>query len=296
MNAGRLASSVLGAAFVLVVGLAAVDAVRNREAAPAATTSSATPERERLVGRLRSEQVHGELALTAPGGCDEDRVSLPELEPAGTDRGRACRRPDGVTAWRPDGALTELDERGVVLVLPNCLAGIECRRPLIPRGRLEEAGRRHPNAPLLAARVRVLVDAIAWLTDSRAAALLSLRVAGRPDLRGSQAVAFFENGRFDHLTPFFRGDLVGLRAHPRGRYVALAPGFVLRADGSEVSLPRNLVTARGVAWSPDGRWLALALRGAVTLVSAASLERYDRNGSGLRTIDVPLEAHELEWR
>jgi hypothetical protein len=277
-----------------VVGLAAVDAVRKRDP-PRAASVQPVPERERLAGRLRAAQAHGELALTAPGGCDKVRWTLPELAPAGTDRG-ACTRPDGITAWRPDGLLTELDDRGVVLVLPDCGASVDCRRPLIPRGRLEAAGRRHPNAPLLASRIRVLVDGIAWLTNARAAALLSLRVAGRPDLRGSQAVAFFEHGRLDDVTSFFRGDLAGLRASPRGNYVAVAPGFVLRADGSEVSLPRNLVTARAVAWSPDGRWLALALRGAVTLVAAGSIERYDATGSGLRTIDVPLEAAELAWR
>ena len=79
-------------------------------------------------------------------------------------------------------------------------------------------------------------------------------------------------------------------------YVAALPGFVLRANGSVADLPRALVQARALAWSPDGRWLALAQRGSVALVSLPSLEQHDRDGSSLRTIDVPLEARELEWR
>jgi hypothetical protein len=297
MSLGRLASWGLGAAFVLVVGLAAADAVRKRDTAPA-RTSREPPERPRLVERLRETQVLGEFVLTAPGGCDRVTWVLPELTPVATDRG-GCTRPDDRAAVRPDGGLTRTNELGVVLVPPGCDGTPACSEVLVAHDALLQAARRHPNAPARPIRVRVLVDGVAWLSNARVAVLLSVRIslgAGRPDLRGNQVIGFFEHGRLDEVASFFRGDLVGLRASPTGVYVAVAPGLVLRADGSELSLPRNLVTARAVVWSPDGRWLALALRGAVTLVSAASLERYDATGSGLRTVDLPLEARYLEWR
>jgi hypothetical protein len=142
----------------------------------------------------------------------------------------------------------------------------------------------------------VLVDDVAWLAGRRAAALLSLRIAGRPDLGGNQLIAFFEGGRLFAQASFFRGDLRSLTASPSGEYVAALPGFVLRANGSAASMPQALVQARALAWSPDGLWLALAQRASVVLVSLASLEQHDRDGSSLRTIELPLEAAALEWR
>jgi hypothetical protein len=152
------------------------------------------------------------------------------------------------------------------------------------------------NAPPLKRRLRVLVDGVAWLGARRAAVLLSLRIAGGPDLGGNQLIAFFENGRLGAQVSFFRGDLRRLTASPGGAYVAALPGFVVRANGSSVDLPQALVQARSLAWSPDGLWLAFAQPGRVVLVSLASLEQHDRDGSSLRTIELPVEARELDWR
>jgi hypothetical protein len=46
----------------------------------------------------------------------------------------------------------------------------------------------------------------------------------------------------------------------------------------------------------SGAWLALAEPGRVVLVSIASLERHDRDGSAVRTIELPFQARELDWR
>ena len=263
MNGGRLASWALGAAFVLVVGLAAADAVRNRESAPAATTA---PELEdRVRARLREDGVRGTLYLTAPTGCSTTAWSLPELEPGAE---RACVPPAPRTVSR----------------LPA------------PESELARAGRLHLNAPLRTGRLRVLVDDVARLARGRAAALLSLRVAGGPDLGGNQLIALFEDGRLTATASFFRGDLRRLTASPDRAYVAALPGFVVRANGSTTSVPRPLQNAQALAWSPDSKWLALAQPGRVVLVSLASLEQRDRDGSSLRTIDLPFEARELEWR
>jgi hypothetical protein len=263
MSRGRLSSWALGAAFVLVVGLAAADAVRKRESSPAATASSALD--ERLRERLQEDGVRGTLLVTAPAGCRTTAWSLPELE-------RVSERPCAPPA-------------------PQAVPWLRA-----PAAEVERAGRMHLNAPLLTGRLRVLLDDVAQLAGGRAAALLSLRIAGRPDLGGNQLIAFFEDGRLFAQASFFRGDLRSLTASPSGEYVAALPGFVLRANGSAASLPQALVQARALAWSPDGRWLALAQRASVVLLSLASLEQHDRDGSSLRTIDLPLEARELEWR
>jgi hypothetical protein len=245
------------------VGLAAVDAVRKRESAPAATTGLA--QEDRLRERLREDGVRGALLVTPPTGCRTTTWSLPELR--------------------------RLSERNCAPAEPNAAPRLPA-----PPAELERAGLRHLSAPLLTHRLRVLVDDVAWLAGRRAAVLLSLRIAGRPDLGGNQLVAFIRDGRLDAQVSFFRGDLRRLTASPGGAYVAALPGFVLRANGSAASLPQTLVQARALAWSPDGLWLALAQRGSVVLVSLASVEQHDRDGSSLRTIELPLEAGELEWR
>jgi hypothetical protein len=263
MTDGRLSSWALGAAFLVIVGLAAADAVRQRESAPAATTRLAQADRVRE--RLLADGVSGTLRVTAPTGCQTISWSLPELRRLSES---GCASPEPSAPPRLPAAMTEL----------------------------ERAGRRHVSAPPLTRRLRVLVDDVAWLTPRRAAVLLSLRIAGGPDLGGNQIVAFFEGGRLAAQVSFFRGDLRRLTASPAGAYVVALPGFVLRANGSAADLPHALVQARALAWSPDGRWLALAQPGRVVLVSLASLEQHDRDGSSLRTIELPLEARELEWR
>lgn len=296
MSFERLASWGLAAAFVTVVGLAAADAVRTRGDEPPPATTAELPERERLVERLRTAGVRGELLVTAPGGCDRHAWTLPRLERVFRDRG-GCAPAVAVAAVRPDGALTRVTEHGVVLAARGrgCGGSLACDRLLLPRAALERAALRHPNAPLLSPRLRVLVDGLAWLTDRDVAVLLSIRRTGRPDLRGNQVLAFFERGRLQAVRSYFRGDLTQLRASPDGAYVAFLPRYVVRADGSALDSP-ILRWAQALAWSPDGRWLALAQRGNVALVSVPSLERHQATGASVRTIDLPLEAAHLEWR
>ncbi len=221
--------------------------------------------------------------------CLGDRVELFDL------RSRVFRRslPGCSPAWRPDGGLTIADPSGIVLVP----LGSGARRRLVARDGFERAARRHPNVPERGGRLRVLVDGVAWVSETRAAVLLSIRLGGRLAGIGAQhAVAFFEGGRLLVVRPFFRSDLAHLHRSPNGTYVTALPGIILRRDGTQVSLPTALQLARVLAWSPDERWLALALPRSVLLVETASLERFDDTGSGLRTIELPLQGRELEWR
>jgi hypothetical protein len=302
MSLERLASWALAAAVVVVAGLAAVDAVRQRgSSAQPAETEAELPDRERLVERLRGAGVTGRLLVAAPGECSRAVWSLPELLRRGTDTA-ACvgsGAPAGGRAFRPDGSETAVDRRGIVLVLPGCGPDdLGCRRPLVPRAELERAVRGHPSIPPRPPRLRVLVDEVAWLTDSHAAVLLNLRLVARSvDLPSRQTIAFFEGPRLVAARHFLRGDLARLAASPDGRHVAVLPGLVLRADGSELPVPARLVPARALAWSPDGRRLALSRPGAVALVPVESLTRAARaDAAPAGAIDLPLEAAALEWR
>ncbi len=46
----------------------------------------------------------------------------------------------------------------------------------------------------------------------------------------------------------------------------------------------------------DERFVAIATPFAVTIVDVSSLARYDRIGSGLRSVTLPLRVTELAWR
>ncbi|MBA3348077.1 MAG: hypothetical protein H0T13_05905 [Actinobacteria bacterium] len=282
---------------------------------------------EDAVDRLRSAGVTGELVYVGEESCRRRAIALPTLAPAGNEPGCSLQHtvsPDGrlsaecgytvasiferrtertlyqvaacPVAWRPDGVLTGAVGAKLLRFAAPCPERAACAQPLIDAAELELAGRRHPNVPD-AAEVDVEIADVVWLTSTRAVLRLGVVVRGRLERLGPQPViAFFESARLVHTAAFFHDDTAQLRPSPSGAYVALAPGLVLRRDGSEASLPPQLVRAHAVAWSPDERWLALAQRGNVVLVEMESLERYDRTGGDLRTIAVPVTVRDLLWR
>jgi len=302
-----------------VVAVAMVDAVRNREPdePPPATTAAELDDREALAVQAAALGVRGELLLYGDG-CGVEVLELPSLErepqedvcsPRGTrspdgelvavcrgdetlvfyteDGGLRSGYPGCAPAWRPDGTLTLARNRQVVT---------EGGELLIGRQELERAARRHPTSPARAP-LRVLVDGVAWLSNTRAAVLMSIRLAGRFGGMGPMAgIAFFEHGRLAATQPYFRVTGGTLGVSPHGSYVTQTPDVILRPDSSQVSLPEYLRDARDFAWSPDERFLAIAGRFAVVLVHVGSLERYDRTGGGLRTLTVPQPAIGLGWR
>jgi hypothetical protein len=184
---------------------------------------------------------------------------------------------------------------GEIVRFRNCPGPDACT--LIPRSELARAARRHPTVPDVAVRLRVLVDGVAWVSKTRAAVLLSIRIRGRLDSLGPlSALAFFEDGRLSRTTPYFRITGGAIGASPRGTYVTQTPDVILRADGSQLSLPPHLGVVRDFAWSPDERFLAIATRYAVVVVGVGSLERYDATGGGLRSVTIPQPAARLAWR
>jgi hypothetical protein len=203
--------------------------------------------------------------------------------------------PGCTPAWRPDGILTVSHEREVVRFRP-CPGRVACAEPLIPASELERAARRHPAGPSLGS-LRVLVDGIAWLSETRAAVLLSIRIGPRLDGLGALSqIAFFERGRLEATPGYFRRTGGTLAGSPRGTYVTQTPDVILRADGSQVSLPPHLRDVRAFAWSDDERFLAIATRLAVHVLDVGSLERFDGTGGGLRSISFRLRATDLSWR
>jgi hypothetical protein len=313
-----------GAAAAAVVGAAVVDGVRRGDAPePARTEAAELAGRGRVAAQLAELGARGELALH-DGACSEAVLSLPGLERRASSL--ACvptgaRSPDGrlvarcsdgrievrstttgelewfdrgcVPAWRPNGELTA-GYAGQIVRLRPC-AAFPC--VAVPLRELERAARLHPTVPDGIDRVRPFVDGIAWLSDDRAAVAISIRLGGRFDRLGPlSAVAFFRRGRLEPTTPYFRATGGRLGASPRGTYVTLTPGVILRSDGSQVSLPPNLGIAQDLAFSPDERLLALVGRFAITLVDVASLERYDATGGGLRSVTIPQPAARVAWR
>ena len=313
-----------GAALVAVVAVAAVDTIRGRGDGDPATAPASLAEDGR-VERLTELGARGELVL---GGrdCRVQLLTLPSLEqtedssgcvPSGaespdgslvarclgdetelfhaSDGGLSAVVPGCTPAWRPDGILTVAYEREVVR-FRACRGSDTCPVTLIARSELERAARRHPSFPDIPTRMRTLVDGIAWLSNAKAAVLLSIRVSRFDGRNALSAIAFFDAGRAADTRSYFRMTGGRLDASPRGTYITQTPDVILRADGSQVNLPQHLRDAHAFAWSPDERYLALAQRHAVAVLDVASLERYDRIGGGLSSVTLPVSVTKLSWR
>ena len=290
-----------------------------------AKTTTELAERAALAEHAAALGLRGRLLLR-DAGCGEQLVSFPSLErtedsnvcvPRGTespdgslvarclgdvteifhaaDGGLQNIVPGCAPAWRPDGILTVAHEREVVR-FRACAGRAVCAEPLIRASELERAARRHPTGPARGA-LRVLVDGIAWLSETRAAVLLSIRIGPRLDGLGALSqIAFFEKGRLEATQGSIRRTGGTIARSPRGTYVTQTPDVILRGDGSQVSLPPHLRDVRSFAWSGDERFLAVATRRAVHVLDVGSLERFDHTGGGLRSISLRLRATDLSWR
>jgi hypothetical protein len=319
----RLATPLLMAA-VAAVGIAAlVDAVRGREAPnPRAEAVSELREaglRGRLVYanarcRLRALSLPDLQAARPPRGpsfaCtfsvspDGRRVVQGDAawDPSSFEYARCgrfgvdVRRPGlgfGLNfsgcapAFRPGGFLTIARDEGFVEVRATCPAP-PCERVLLGRDDLLAAAAQHPNVPVSLALVVIDIADVEWLSHTRVALLVELRFLGRLEALGpQQLIALYQGKRLVFAQPLLFGpEIERLEAAPRGRYFAAEPNLLLRWDGSQAHLPR-LADPHSLAWSPDGRWLAIATRASVYL--------FEIEGRG-RLVRVPLVARDLAWR
>jgi hypothetical protein len=86
--------------------------------------------------------------------------------------------------------------------------------------------------------------------------------------------------------PFFDDDLERLEASADGRAVVSEPEvFAFVVAGPRIEVPAAFGPIAAVAWSPDGRRLALAADGAIVIVAP-----------GERQLRIPVTAADVAWR
>jgi hypothetical protein len=202
-----------------------------------------------------------------------------------SERAPEVARHRGCTpAWRPDGELTVV-RRGEVFETSG--------RAVVRRPAIEAAARAHPVAPdRPGLRVVYEIVDVAWLDANRAAVLLRLGFtsAGRR-LEPQPQVVLFEDARMGGSEAAVGESWTRLDA--RSGFVAVRPGRLL--DSTARTVYPLIGTARSganaVAVSPDGRWLAAASRGRITLLSIPALR-----AGRFRSVTLPIAARDLAWR
>jgi hypothetical protein len=305
------------ATWVVVVGLVALGAIAAIEGflrddepgAPGPTTTAAAAPAD-LPGQLEQEGARGLLYMTVRRGarCRVQAVRLPTLAvesdfpvpgcrfavtPSGlVAAGSDCRGTgalalaDGTVvdvfrgcapAWRPArGELTFIRDADVLAVPRSCATRIDaCAEVVLSRRDIRSAfAELDRDAPGASESVRE----IAWLDESRIAAVVRRFVGSGEDRRSLDFIVVFEGRR--PLGPLGFGNrcLSGLTADRAGRRF-LASGdviqgiFELDERGAFVdtfTLPQGVPQVSSVAVSPDGSWGAARGGRASSCSSSAS--------------------------
>lgn len=232
--------------------------------------------------------------IAAPGAAwspDSRRVAVCRgaavVVSVATERAPEVERREGcMPAWRPDGVLT--------IVRGGEVVDASGRRIVAARA-IEAAARRHliaPDPPELAIAYEI-VD-VAWLSATRLVLLLriSFTSAGR-EFDPEMQVAIFEGGRVVG-TEDGLGD-TWTQLDGRSGLIAVRPGLLLDVRGRRLYPVPGTGTGVGgsnaVAVSPDGRWVAVGLRGRVTVLSIPALK-----AGRFRSVSLPFAASDLAWR
>ena len=271
--------SIFIVAGLVAIGIAAsVDALRGggesapRETATREVVSSPPPARDPAES-LRGAGVTGTLYFTlrTAEGCVLDTLALPDLEEGGPFQLDWCRldvSPEGhvvtgpscpgravdvhttdgslyryrgcAPAWRPDGTLTFVRNGDVATSTETLIRNVA----RFARGALGKGS-------------RLSIQELAWLTDVR----LAVRV-GSPGVR-PDVVIVLERGR-PVSEPLFIDARAQLHISHATEEILVATGGgvdVFDPSGNFVSVSRFQGGISAAAYSPDGRWVALA-RGA----------------------------------
>ena len=283
---------------------------------PTSTTGPASPEAA-VVAALREAGVSGTLEY-ADADCDTHAVSLPDLTARPSGVGAGCSfadrsnetagyvvecsgrrvsiddphqapyaqvRADCPPAWKPDGTPTLLRDGEVVEPHPCSDRGISpmrCSRALLAS---DDLLRELHGAGW--SGFRFAVEEVAWLSDSRAAAIV--RARSRDD-RG-ELLAVFDGRRLVTAPTAAYEDLGALRLSPSGSFVSAQiadPGGVVVVD-RDGALVRPLVRhGSALAWSPDERWIAEATEEGIYVFPA--------DVGTPRVYVLPFVARDLIWR
>jgi hypothetical protein len=286
---GRLPTWIIVAAVALLVALAAADALRPeptakpREASPvpAAELSgvlvAAGPDCSVRAIRL---QDRAEQALSRPVDCDgavwsADRTlnasCAREVTTVTAPEAGLTFRFDGCSpAWRPDGAVSFIDEGDLLVARRRgrpqvFLSGEELAEALA--GGLPEAQR------------YALVE-VAWHDPQAFAGI----VANARD--GRRAVVFWTPGGTSVVSSPARS-VSNVRVSPFGNVAFFHESEFRMVDprGEHIPLPR-IRDARAITWSDDEEWVAIATRTATFIA---------RTGTPLVVMRVPIGGETLEW-
>jgi hypothetical protein len=280
-------------ALVVLVAVAAADALR-----PA--PSSPEPE--------RNEASHSDLngvLVAARADCSARGVSLPDSSErplrwpvdcdgavwsvdhtlnascfhdfttvATLDGGRLLRLRGCSPSWRPDGAVSVINDGDLVITRRR-------GRPLVFLSREELAS--ELDGELENARAYELQE-VAW---HGAVAFAGIVAGPSPSQR---AIVYYTPEGVTSVIPELGRDISGIRMSPLGNiafarsqtgreYLMVDPG------GNEIPLPR-IGNARAIAWSDDERWVAVATRTATVVA---------RTGTRRVVMRLALGGETLEW-
>jgi hypothetical protein len=275
----RIANVVVVAIVVAVAAAAGVDAIRGHPRRPARALRPAA-------AALAKAGIGGTLYYVDEA-CRLHALRLPSLLPAVAPRVRACSvavAPHRLSSaswslWRPGERLAAFCRRGRVLVRaergPTLPFIVGCAPAWSSTGALTLVRRGSVVQFVPHGRAEVVLPAqgireVTWL-GSRLVVL-----------EGDRVVVF--DGARPTAQRAMRLRLVGLRASPLGKWVAVRVGERVLVLDERLRVRRRLA-ARAITWSPDERELAVA-RGAQILV-----ERGDRV-----VARIPLRARDLAWR
>jgi hypothetical protein len=227
--------------------------------------------------------------------CVGAHVELSTADGAVSEREAGC-----TPSWRPDGTLTVIRGGEVWSACTEAGPPAEdaCGRKLLSRSELAGAARAVPFVPAGRRFVRSARPLrVVWLSDTRAAVLVRIRLRGQgADLGPLAVVAVYEGRRLVGALPHAGG--IDLRASPRRTLVGVLEAgdrvAVVTREGEQwlaaADLPAPAV--RAIAWSPDERWIAAATPWSVLLIESAALA----DGRPPRVLRLPLAAADLAWR
>ena len=172
-----------------------------------------------------------------------------------------------------------------------------CGRVVLSHADVMKALDHHPNVPDDPRLVHDLaIKAIGWLGPSRLAAIVAAEIAHGPRV---EAVVVFEGRNVVSVSAGFGAPFLDLEVSPRRSFFFVRTNdrafLLLDARGESVALgdvvpafgDRRPFQVRGIGWSRDEAWTAIATEGSIFLVAT-------RDHS--RLIRLPIGARDVEWR